>query len=83
MKACVREIILILGDTMQDHADYVITLVHGTYARNAKWTKASSKLRAHLQKHLDGEPIFSEFQWDGRNRHSSRKRAALRVTKTH
>jgi hypothetical protein len=56
--------------------EYVVTLVHGTWARNASWTDESSSLCRGLR---DGFPpssvIFERFQWSGRNSFSARRKA--------
>jgi len=54
---------------------YVITLVHGTFARDAAWTRPNSALCTHLAAHLGAPVIFSRFQWSGRNSFRARRRA--------
>lgn len=61
---------------------YLITLVHGTFAEEPKerqWTLEDSEFRATLAKHLSANVEFDDFQWDGRNRHSSRVQAGQRL----
>lgn len=56
----------------------VFTLVHGTFARDATWTKKGSSLRATLREAM--KPARVEFrapEWSGKNQHLMRKRAAL------
>jgi hypothetical protein len=55
----------------------VVTLVHGTFARQAAWTQPGSKLRDALTKHLGGKEIvgFERFNWSGDNNHSARLQA--------
>ena len=55
---------------------YLITLVHGTFARRAAWTQPGSPLRRILHSELDSEALFSVFEWSGLNSHSARLRAA-------
>jgi pimeloyl-ACP methyl ester carboxylesterase len=47
--------------------DYVITLVHGTFAPNSKWTRHGSRLRTILEESLGGpERVrFEAFKWGG------------------
>lgn len=46
---------------------YIITLVHGTWFPNAKWTRGGSPLRSILEQQLDGKQniYFNSFQWRG------------------
>lgn len=57
----------------------VITLVHGTFAKRAKWTREGSVLRTHLAKSLPARVEFQRFEWSGRNRNADRKSAARRL----
>ena len=50
---------------------YVITLVHGTFAPNAEWTSANSRLRRILAEKLE-EVTFETFKWSGANSHKAR-----------
>jgi pimeloyl-ACP methyl ester carboxylesterase len=52
--------------------NYVITLVHGTWARNAPWTDESSPLCQTLSAVLPGLKKFAPFPWSGRNSHQGR-----------
>jgi hypothetical protein len=58
---------------------YVITLVHGTWAPNAAWTRPGSPLRASLEAALDGGVRFRRLLWTGRNRQADRADAASRT----
>jgi len=62
----------------QDSGDKIhVTLIHGTFARGAPWTKEGSKLRKHLQKALDDRVQFhDEFVWSGLPSHLARHLAA-------
>lgn len=42
-----------------------ITLVHGTLAPNAPWTRDGSLLRTHLSRQLNWVVDFDVFQWSG------------------
>ncbi len=55
---------------------YHITLVHGTFARNAPWTKPGSVLRRYLREHIPGRIKLHRFSWSGWPSHSARDRAA-------
>jgi len=61
------------------HSDYHITLVHGTFAKNAPWTKPGSPLREYLVEHLPGSVEFHEFPWSGWPSHLARDNAACRL----
>ena len=54
----------------------VITLVHGTWAKNAPWTHPESPLCKALNDQLGSAHIWT-FLWSGRNSHNARVSAAL------
>jgi hypothetical protein len=56
-----------------------ITLVHGTFASNAAWTRPGSALREHLEKSLPGHVVYHRFRWSGLPSHLARDRAAQRL----
>ena len=56
-----------------------ITLVHGTFARNAAWTRPGSALREHLEAHLPGRVVYHRFRWSGWPSHLARDHAAHRL----
>ena len=58
---------------------HVITLVHGTWARNAPWTRPDSPLCKTLHDHLN-RPHVCAFAWSGRNTHKARLSAAVALT---
>jgi hypothetical protein len=51
---------------------YVLTLVHGTWARGAPWTQPGSPLRSHLESRLGPNISFRVFEWTGQNSHTAR-----------
>jgi hypothetical protein len=51
-----------------------IWLIHGTWARGARWTEHDSPLRSALQSQFGGPVEVSAFNWTGRN--TTRDRAA-------
>ncbi|WP_164492922.1 esterase/lipase family protein [Streptomyces lydicus] len=53
-------------------ADVTVTLVHGTYARNAAWTSSEGALHATLSG--AGYRVVP-FSWSGKNSHRARDRA--------
>src|SRR5688500_13898345 len=55
-------------------ADYVITLVHGTWSRHKGWTAAGSLLRRELELGLP-KVATRAFPWSGANTHAARIRA--------
>jgi len=58
---------------------YCITLVHGTFAPDAPWTREGSVLRNTLQSSLDGKVLFSAPNWGGANSPGTRRSAADRL----
>lgn len=54
----------------------VVTLVHGTFATGAPWTKEGSALRDEITAALPGRHVvFDTFEWSGRNTHKARVKA--------
>ena len=60
----------------------VVTLVHGTFATAADWTKDGSKLRRQIADALgeQGRSVhFDAFEWSGRNTHKARIKAGYEL----
>ena len=57
-----------------------VTLVHGTWAKDAAWLKEDSKLCQGLSR-IEPPPIIRSFHWSGRNSHDARLQAARALTK--
>jgi hypothetical protein len=57
---------------------YLITLVHGTFARGAGWTLPGSEFRQHLEKSLGGPEAvrYELFSWSGANSQAKRNQAS-------
>lgn len=53
-------------------AKYLITLVHGTFAKGAAWTREGSALHGALAKGLGSAARVQYFDWSGRNTHQAR-----------
>lgn len=56
----------------------VVTLVHGTFARSAPWTREGSVLRREIAAAVcehDCDVSFDIFEWSGRNTHRARVKA--------
>jgi hypothetical protein len=53
----------------------VLTLVHGTWARNAAWTEADSPLGEALKRGLQNDVKIERFEWSGKNSHRARSQA--------
>jgi len=58
----------------------VVTLVHGTWAKDASWVRADSKICMRLRQ-LDPSVVIRTFQWSGRNSHRARLHAAEALAK--
>jgi hypothetical protein len=54
----------------------IVTLVHGTWARNAAWTQDGSRLRAAIAETLGPNTDFRQFLWNGTNSYTARMDAA-------
>jgi hypothetical protein len=62
----------------REEVDYVVTLVHGTFARRAAWPKEGSRLRhAVCEKLAPASVVFAPFTWSGGNSHRDRVRGGL------
>src|SRR4051794_24930353 len=55
-------------------SDWIIILVHGTFARGAEWTKPKSSFRLRLEQSFPCAEI-KIYEWSGANSHSHRLRA--------
>ena len=58
---------------MSHSAKTVVTLVHGTFARRAKWVQSSSLIYRELTKNLPAPVVITTFGWSGRNSASAEK----------
>jgi pimeloyl-ACP methyl ester carboxylesterase len=58
-----------------------ITLIHGTFAPNARWTWDDSSLCRHLTDRLGPSTRFFRFNWSGRNDHEARLEAGKSLRK--
>ena len=70
------------GGGVDPLAPIVVTLVHGTFASGAPWTKEGSALRDEIAAALAAEPggiAFDVFEWSGRNSHKARVKAGYEL----
>src|SRR5262249_47174563 len=58
---------------------YVITLVHGTFARRANWSRPESNFAKALQARINNTVRFESFDWSGFNLHRARLLASRRL----
>src|SRR5688572_10380765 len=56
-----------------------VTLVHGTFAPNARWVSPGSSLRRNVTRRCGVSVNFHVFRWSGWNTHTSRLKAAARL----
>jgi hypothetical protein len=54
----------------------IVTLIHGTFAPRAAWTRPGSPLRERLADHFRVPIEFEHFDWTGRNTNAARRSAA-------
>ncbi|MEM7194312.1 MAG: alpha/beta hydrolase [Pseudomonadota bacterium] len=65
-----------------EQPEYLITLVHGTFAHKAPWAwDYRSDFRSYLRENLPGNVKFRCCAWSGRNRNRDRIHAAERLKK--
>lgn len=55
-----------------DTPTYVITLVHGTFARDAEWIRPESAFSELIRRELAEPSLIKSFQWSGDNNHQAR-----------
>jgi len=55
-----------------DMNDIIFTLVHGTFARNAKWTHTNAPLVKSLLTAFGPNTVIQTFDWTADNSHSAR-----------
>jgi hypothetical protein len=53
-----------------------VTLVHGTFARGAAWTRPDSAMRTEWPTSPERPVVFTVFEWSGENSHEARQTAA-------
>lgn len=58
---------------------HVVTLIHGTWARDAVWTQRDSPLCQALEKEFGSDLSIRVFPWSGRNSFSARSLAAIEL----
>lgn len=56
-------------------ASVTVTLVHGTGARKAPWTRSDSALSCAIRHKSLGKIVLTRFLWSGSNSHTARLRA--------
>jgi hypothetical protein len=57
----------------------VVTLVHGTFAKNAVWTSEDSAFSKVLRSSLSGPVLIKTFEWSGKNSHRARIKAGAQL----
>ena len=62
-----------------DNLEYVITLVHGTFAKDAPWVRPDSGFARGLGAQIKGKVTFKTFDWSGINTHQVRHAEATRL----
>src|SRR5215831_8816470 len=65
---------------MSETVSHVITMVHGTFARNAEWTSDHSPLSRFLKEHLSQTLIIRRSPWSGANRNLDRIEASKKLS---
>ena len=72
-----RQVYLVLSESPQ----FVVTLVHGTFARRAGWIKDDSPFARGLEDDLEGAALRTfPFRWSGGNSTRARADAIARLT---
>lgn len=72
------------ADPSSTNAPIVVTLVHGTFAKGAPWTKDGSILRREIAAALGEhgrDVVFGTFDWSGRNTHKARITAGYELAR--
>jgi len=55
---------------------HLVYLIHGTWARSARWCQKGSLIRKHISRALGEDTIFEPLDWSGRNSVGARAKAA-------
>jgi hypothetical protein len=59
---------------------FTVTLIHGTFVRDADWTRErKSKLCANLKREFGDDIRFARFDWDPPNLHSARLEGSTKL----
>jgi hypothetical protein len=66
---------------MAEEISHVITMVHGTFAKNAQWTTDHSPLCNALRQQLGSRLLIRPFPWSGANRNLDRIEASKKLAK--
>jgi Alpha/beta hydrolase family len=70
--------IVMRGTDKEDKAEKcIITLVHGTFARNAQWTLEGSAFSKSITEFITAEVRFDRLVWSGRNSAEDRRAAGF------
>jgi hypothetical protein len=64
---------------MTEPVSSVVTMIHGTFAKNALWTSDGSNLCNALREQLPGDLVIRRFPWSGANRNSDRIEAGKKL----
>jgi pimeloyl-ACP methyl ester carboxylesterase len=59
----------------------VMTLVHGTFAPRAAWTRADSAMAKALVREFGPRTLIRSFDWGGRNSHDARRAGGLNLAR--
>ena len=58
----------------------IVTLIHGTFARNAAWAQPGSRLCQAVERHFAGQVQLRRFNWSGRNSFRARESGIAELT---
>jgi len=70
---------LVIKHILETTKDYIITLIHGTFAKDAPWVQEKSEVRNTLQNEITGNIVFDSLDWSGKNSHDARYEAAVEL----
>lgn len=71
---------MVVDHAQVDNPSCIVTLVHGTFAKNAPWTSPDSRLAERLEEAGLGPVQVRRFSWSGRNSFGARRQAAATLT---
>ena len=63
------------GPPKDEQPKITVTLVHGTFSRDAQWTDKDSDFSKSISHALSGKLLLTRFQWSGSNSHRARLHA--------
>ena len=69
----------IIMESVQQRTPIILTLIHGTFDTNARWTDPDSAFSKTITETIGGDVLITKFKWSGRNSEGDRRAAAKQL----